>query len=194
MATYLTQILNAPPPPREEDWRGPGGIHFDDLTYSWKLGALNDNDVVQLDFRMPFDENWLIHQMRVYNDDGEPFDNVSVMYRRPGRELNWDTTKQWDFTTGPQTTYNLFFDGTGGGGSVTYGIESANWKQPPYFGARTIVRCTFYVNDAAGWAANNVAHFQFLIDRIPVVDVTKMNPSEILERLANYPMGGWFDR
>jgi hypothetical protein len=155
-----------------------------------------DNDVIQIDFRMPPDESWLVHQMRAYNSDGDPFDSVSVQYRRPGRELDFSGTGQWDFTTGPPTTYNLFFDsgGSGGGGSVTYTIESNSWKQPPYIGPRTIVRMGLYVNKVGGWAANNEVSWQFLVDRIPVIDLAKMTQQEVLERLSGTPMGGWFDR
>lgn len=194
MATYKTSVLNTPPPPREADWRGPGGVFFDDLTYSFKLGALVDNDVIQLELKMPPDESWLIHQMRIYNADGEPFDNVSLLMRRPGRELNISTTGQWDFTTGPVTTYNIFFSTAGGASSVTFTIENAAWKQPPYFGPGCIIRATFYVNDAAGWLANNVASWQFLVDRIPVIGQANLTNEEVLERISSVPLGGWFDR
>ena len=193
MATYAFDMTHIVPPPYDENWRSPCGGFFDDLTYSYKLGALVDNDVIHGLIRVPPDESWLIHQMRLYNADGEPWDNASVEYRRPGREVELHGTGQWNLTTGPVTTYNLFFSSTGGT-SVTWGLDSNNWKQPPYLGPNCIVLLQFYVNDAAGWAADNVASWQFLVDRMPEVGRTTLKPEEILARLSNMPMGGWFDR
>lgn len=180
----------------DADWRSPGGAgYFDDLTFTFKVASAADNDVLQLYLRMPVSETWLIHQMRVYQSNTESFDNVSLQYRRAGREIELNGSGQWDLTTGPVTTYNLFFDstGSGGGGSVTYGIESGSWKQPPYLSPSCVFLLQLYVNEALGWTADSDVSLQLLVDRLPSPS-SLTNARDLFDRMAPLQLGGWFDR
>lgn len=186
MASQLLNIDNFKVPPMEADQRAPCGGAWDDLTFRRTVAAAPDNDVIQTDWRMPEGEAWLIPQFRVYQDNGEGFNNVSIINRVQGRVLNVSSFTGAGFS--PPTTINKFFDSTGAGGSVTYTLENAKWKLPPYFGPGARLRFTVYVDEALGWSADSVINWQFICLRYP-------EPKNIHEaRKLTLPFGGWFDR
>ena len=186
MATQLFTVDNVKVPPVDPTQRSPRGGCYDDLTFKKVIASAADNDVLHIAWRMPPDESWLIHQMRIYQDNSEGFDNVALITRVTGRVIDLSNTSTPYFT--PPSTFNKFFSTTGGGGSVTFTIESANWKQPPYFGPGERLIFQVYVNEALGWTANSVLAWQFIVSRYP-------EPEDIKEaRKLVLPYGGWFDR
>lgn len=191
MASQKFDFALIQPPPLDPVSRSPGGGYFDFLAWSFDTAIAADNDRILLKLRMPETEFWLIHQLKCYNANSDAFDNLAITIKRKGREIDLTGGGQWGDWAGAQPTYNLFFSSTGGGGSVTFGIDSASWKQPPYLGPLQEFEMSFYVNEGLGWAANTVTWEMWLTR----YHAGKGIPShEVLDRISSIPMGGWFDR